>query len=419
MEMEKIHPNDIQELDSNAFSYIILKSGKKLLIDDSAPQKLKTLKRKSDIKTSKNKAKMPQDLLVSEQSINYFIGKSQDINRSLNENENNGNKNIIKRDFNSFSKIIKNTNFSFFGNHSLKERNNNPLITISKNENELQSKENIYNNNEKSDNSGVQNSLNNLSKKVNSNKNNKENINQNELFNENNRNSLYSVRNTSSNKIINIKNEVNQDEKNNIDARIKRKSQVFMGRMEKFIDDINKPTIKAVISLFIPSDVTRELNETQKYFDKLVTQFRQKQNKYNENSKFINYQKYYELYKDNNVKLNDIFGPNFNRIKYYHEAEAEAGDDEIDLNVKNTPNTKSNKNYNHTNSKNCYGGFNKNINKSINLTNISNDYNFSKTMTSFNGNKTRALSEKKFLNNNKLIGYSSGIIFPSNRFLRK
>lgn len=417
-----IHPNDVQELDSNTFSYITLKNGELIMIDNTAPEKPKTGKRKSDTDTSKNGKKIPQELLVSEQLTFSFMGKGQDSNRNSNEKingNNDNNKIIVKSDFNSLSKIIKNTNFSFFGNPQVKERNNEPLITISKNENELQTKENIYNNNEKKDNSNVLNSLyNNLSPNFNSNKNNKENINQNELFKGKNRNSVYSVINPTSSSIMNIKNELNLDEKNNINARIKRKSQIYTGRMEKFIDDITKPTIKAVISLFIPSDVNRELNATQKHFDKLVTQFRQKQNKYYENSKYSNSQKYYELYKNNNIKINEIFGPNFNRIKYYHEAEAE--DDETNLNIKSTPNTKRSKNFSNTNSKNLYGGLKRNINKSINLTNISNDFNFSKTITSFNGNKTRALSEKKnFLNNNKIIGYSSHLIYPSNRFLHK
>ena len=39
--MESINPNDIGELDTETISYITLKNGNMVMIDDSVPEKLK------------------------------------------------------------------------------------------------------------------------------------------------------------------------------------------------------------------------------------------------------------------------------------------------------------------------------------------------------------------------------------------
>lgn len=121
-----------------------------------------------------------------------------------------------------------------------------------------------------------------------------------------------------------------------------------------------------------------------------------------------------------------------------------------DNNFKNSVNTKNNIITNNTCNTTFYEGFN-NMNKytNFNIINESNDYNLNKTMYNFQDNKIRASSENKFNNleliliynflpiqiwkknnmskipkgNTKLVGsslgYSSALIYPSNRFISK
>ena len=334
--METIHPNDIQELDADTFSFITLKNGNMIMIDDSVPQKAKTTKVKNDNDSQKIE-RIPQDLKVSDQLTISFKGNNPGNNINFNDNygQNNDNKIIVKSDFNLLSEITENTNFSYFGKPNNRGLNNIPKITINRNENEINS-----DNNEKTDRSNITKSLNTFSPVLSSNTNIKTNVNQNMLLN--NKNNDEDENNTSSNRIT--KNEENKEDEggNDVNSRIRRKSRNYIEKIEKLVGDRNRHTVKAVISLNIPSDVTRERSSTQKQFDKLVAQFRTKQSKYRKDKNDIAYQKYYELYKDKDSKLYN--GPNFNRIKYYHEAEAEDIENDIffsanDLNSKNELNS--------------------------------------------------------------------------------
>ena len=421
--METIHPNDIQELDADTFSFITLKNGNMIMIDDSVPQKFKTTKTKNDNNSQKIE-RIPQDLKISEQLTISFKGKTPLNNINFNDNysKNNDNKILVKSDFNLISEITENSNFSYFGKPTHKAINNIPMIEINKNENE-----NHSDNNEKTDRSNITKSLNTFSPILSSNTNIKTNVNQNMLLNNKNNNEE-NENNTSSNK-MNSKNEENKEdeEENDIHSRIRRKSRNYIEKIEKLVGDRNRHTVKAVISLNIPSDVTRERSSTQKQFDKLVAQFRAKQSKYKKDKNDIIYQKYYELYKDKDSKLYN--GPNFNRIKYYHEAEAEDIENDIlfntnEINSKNELNSNNNLMTNNTYNNTFSGGFNNNMNKSFNynIINPSFDNNLNKTMNSFYGVKTRTASENKNLNNKLVgssIGYSSTLVYPSNRFMRK
>ena len=208
-----------------------------------------------------------------------------------------------------------------------------------------------------------------------------------------------------------------------------RKGGEKMEYFKKLVGDRNKHTIKAVVSLNIPSDVTHEISKTQKQFNLLVAQLRQKQSKYKPiKDNNVIYHRYYELYKDKNSKIyNSLLGPNSTRIKHYEEAEAENPVDisliKSDINLKNSLNNNSNLVVNKTNNNSTfYGGFNNNANKSINynIRNVSRDFN--KNMSSFNGNKRRSLSDNKYFNS-KLVGssfgYSSALIYPPNKCLGK
>ena len=424
--METIHPNDIQELDADTFSFITLKNGNMIMIDDSVPQKPKTIKNRNDSDSQKIE-RIPQNLKVSEQLTISFKGKDpkNNINFNNNFNQNNDNKIILKSDFNLLSEITENTNFSYFGKPTYREKNNYPMIGINKNENENHSF-----NNEKTDRSNITKSLNTFSPILSSNTNIKTNANQNMLLS--NKNKIdEDENNTSSQRIINSKNEDNKEDEDgdgdDVNSRIRRKSRNYIEKIEKLVGDRNRHTVKAVISLNIPSDVTRERSSTQKQFDKLVAQFRQKQSKYRRDKNDINYQKYYELYKDTDSKLYN--GPNINRIKYYHEAEADDIENDIlfstnEINTKNSVNTNNNIIVNNTYNNTFYGSFNNNMNKSFNynIINPSFDYNMNKTMNSFYGTKTRTSRENKNLNNKLVgssIGYSSTLVYPSNKFIKK
>ena len=426
--METIHPNDIQELDADTFSFITLKNGNMIMIDDSVPEKSKTKNRKNNIENPNNE-KITQEFKISEQLKISFEGKKNksDKDKDFEEkiNENNDKKIVVKSDFNLLSQIIQNTNFTYF-RRKTNNINNIPMININKSRNENEDHSSDKNDdNENTEKSNLK-SINNFSPIMTYNKDNKIELNQNILLNDKSKHSQFDENNNSSNKIINTNNEENKEDANNIDARIRRKSRNFMDRIEKLIGDKNKPTINAVISLNIPSDVPYQISATQKQFNMLVTQLRQKQNKFRRNKNDINYQKYYELYKDKTSRFNGIFG-NINRIKYYHEAEADDIENDIffngnDINSKNSIN--NNVGLNNSNSNIFYGGFNNNLNKSINynMINGSNDYNLNKTIQSFNGIKNRSASDNKFINNKVVgnsLGYGSALIFPSNRFTRK
>ena len=425
--METIHPNDIQELDADTFSFITLKNGNMIMIDDSVPEKPKTAKRKNDIETSNNE-KIPQELKISEQLTISFEGKNGEINKNFDEivSENNDKKIIVKNDFNLISQITENTNFTYFGKKTNNLLNAIPIIKINRSTDENEDHSSDKNDDEKTEKSNLK-SLNNFSPIMTSNKNNKLELNQNMLLNDKLKQSQFDENNTSTNKIINANNEENKEDANDIDARIRRKSRNFMDRIEKLIGDKNKPTVNAVISLNIPSDVPYQISATQKQFNILVTQLRQKQNKYRRNKNDINYQKYYELYKDKTSRFNGILG-NINRIKYYHEAEVDDIENDIffngnDINSKNSINNNLGLN-NSISNKTFYGGFNNNLNKSINynMLNGSNDYNLNKTLHSFNMNKNRSSSDNRFISNKVVgnsLGYSSALIFPTNKFTRK
>ena len=181
----------------------------------------------------------------------------------------------------------------------------------------------------------------------------------------------------------------------------------------------NKPLVNAVISLKIPSDVNRQLSEEEIDFDKMVTQLKQKRSKYNMNRKGESiYQRYYELYKDNNKEYKYF---NLNRIKYYQESDTDNKENEQQMNTnenfgKNQLNlNKLNNNFTINNT--FYGSFiNKGNNKSlIGLT----DYNINnKTANSFFGDKMKTSRENKLFSRIK-AGSSSSLVCPSNIFKGK
>jgi hypothetical protein len=228
-----------------------------------------------------------------------------------------------------------------------------------------------------------------------------------------------------------------ENKEEDINSRINRKSKNCIERIGKMVEDRNKHTVKAVISLNIPCDNPAVLSATEKQFNLLVAQLRGKQSKYNRRNKDMNYQKYYQLYKDNNDKpYNGLLEANINRIKYYQEAEVKDLENDIHINkfkssnetlLRTSINTNSIVLNKSTNNNNIFGDSkNKNmsINNSINFNarNYRNDFNMSKTSYSFNPNKSRASSDSKKLTSTLIgnsFGYNHALVYPCNNFVKK
>lgn len=415
--METIHPNNIQDLDTDVISFITLKNGNMIMVDDSAPEKPKKEKSKLD-NNSKNE-KIPQPLEVSNELTISFKGKENNNNKNLstlNDIINNNEKKIVvKSDFNLISHIENNTHFSFAGNPRQNIINNIPVIPDNKNENLLLNTNNDNNIN-------IPQSINNFSPIVSSNENNiKSNLGKNALIDKT-KMSNYDDNNTSSNKGVNSNDEENKEE-GNISSRVRRKSRNYMDKIGKLMEDINKPTIKAVISLNIPSDVQKNISNTQKQFDLLVTQLRQKQNKYRRNKNTLNYPKYYEFYKNN--KINEILSPKVNRIKYYQESEKEDLENDIlfngNDNLRKSLNINNNIKINTSNNKSFYDGFNNktiNVNKSVNYNMRSSSIDFNKSINNFYIGKNTSMNNSKLFSKKQggnILGISSSLVYPSNR----
>ena len=449
--METINPNDITEVDKNSISLITLKNGNMIMIDDSVPEKPKTEKKLTNNEQPKIEKK-PQPLSISQHLTCSFEGKEQPINKNLEKiNEKIVEKKIIvKSDFNSLSKISKNTNFSYSG-ISRQNVNNNNFSNMKFNNNQNTQMSNFNGTIDKTNNLDFSKSLNNFSPtqivnpnpNINtniSNQNNISNFNSNILLNNNDINNSnkpkgiqFEENNISSNNNLDAINE-DENKEQDVNSRINKKSRNYLERIEKMVGDRNSQTIKAVISLNIPCDNPTIYTKTQKQFDKLVAQLRGRQNKYRKKKDEIIYPKYYHLYKDNHDKIfNGIVGPKEKRLKYYEEAEAEDKENEIYLNpnetlFKSSLNNNSIFMNNSISNNTLFSGLNNNNinnknNKNKSISNIgfgSNDLN--KTSVSFYGNRTRAASENKMLSSRLVgsnLGFGSGLIYPCNKFAKK
>ena len=60
--MESIHPNDIMTLDMKKVSYVTLKDGSMIVIDDSVPEKGN--KDKKDFPIASNESKTPKEIQI-------------------------------------------------------------------------------------------------------------------------------------------------------------------------------------------------------------------------------------------------------------------------------------------------------------------------------------------------------------------
>lgn len=388
---DTINPNDIEELDTGTISYITLKNGNMIMIDESVPQKSNRGKNHKNIEISK-KDKLFQPLTISDK-IAISLQEQEQLN---NQNNNIGTKtnktiempNNININNNFASQISDNTkHFSYDGKSNQNMTNNMPNSQTNDNQN-IQNMENIE---------------------------------------ENNNSSL-------TNNVMSSNNEENK-ESGDDEAKLKvtRKSKMFIDKIEKIVKGKNKHTIKAVMSLYIPSDIQHHISSTQKHFDMLVTKFRQKQNKFRKIKDGVKSYKLYNLYKNSSNKMyNDLLSPRTSRIKYYEECENEKSINKVLSftninNLKKTINTNRHNIYRYRKNMNfrSVSNIKMNMNKSINVNSNDNKYlslNESTNTIFANKNKNGFLYNNKIINTKlvgKDFGYSSALIFPSNRFKSK
>jgi hypothetical protein len=401
--METINPKDVGKLDFDSISFITLKNGDMIMIDGSAPEKYKSEAPKYDNYSIKSKNNI-QNLEVMKQLSFTYKGK----NKYNNTIDKINNKIILKNDFNSISYPSKAMNLSFKGISNNKfALNNFQNLPIKQNikKNSLFEISNINNNinlNNKrlSYNPEINPNINTLKKATENNNNNSSETNSN--------NPPSSTRNNNINN-LNIQTlEMTEEEK--LDQRIKRKSRNYLERLSLIFNEKNKPLVNAVISLKIPSDVNRQISETEKEFDMMVTQLKQKRSKYNFSRTGNNlYNKYYELYKDNNKEVKYL---NLNRIKYYQEAENDNKENEPQMNNNETLNNNNNQrmvdntfNINNT----IYVNNKTNFGIGLTDTNLNN-----KVMNSFYGEKNRATRDNNNFSSRIRTNSSSSLVCPSN-----
>ena len=400
--METINPKDVGKLDFDSISFITLKNGDMIMIDGSAPEKYKSEVQKYDNYSIKSKNNI-QNLEVMKQLSFTYKGK----NKYNNTIDKINNKIILKNDFNSISYPSKAMNLSFKGISNNKfALNNFQNLPIKQNikKNSLFEISNINNNinlNNKrlSYNPEINPNINTLKKATENNNNNSSETNSN--------NPPSSTRNNNINNLNIQTREMTEEEK--LDQRIKRKSRNYLERLSLIFNEKNKPLVNAVISLKIPSDVNRQISETEKEFDMMVTQLKQKRSKYNFSRTGNNlYNKYYELYKDNNKEVKYL---NLNRIKYYQEAEND--------NKENEPQMNNNETLNNNNQRMVDNTFN--INNTIYTNNKTNfgigltDTNLNnKVMNSFYGEKNRATRDNNNFSSRIRTNSSSSLVCPSN-----
>ena len=399
--METINPKDVGKLDFDSISFITLKNGDMIMIDGSAPEKYKSEAPKYDNYSIKSKNNI-QNLEVMKQLSFTYKGKNK-----YNTIDKINNKIILKNDFNSISYPSKAMNLSFKGISNNKFALNNfqnlPIKqNIKKNSlfeiNNINNNINLNNKRLSYNNPEINPNINTLKKATENNNNNSSETNSN--------NPPSSTRNNNINNLNIQTREMTEEEK--LDQRIKRKSRNYLERLSLIFNEKNKPLVNAVISLKIPSDVNRQISETEKEFDMMVTQLKQKRSKYNFSRTGNNlYNKYYELYKDNNKEVKYL---NLNRIKYYQEAENDNKENEPQMNNNETLNNNQRMVDNTFNINNTIYVNNKtNFGIGLTDTNLNN-----KVMNSFYGEKNRATRDNNNFSSRIRTNSSSSLVCPSN-----
>ena len=406
--MESINPNDIMSLDLNSISYLTLKNGNMILLDDSVPQKtngdIKNIPESSNL--SRDDIKSPVKELILEISSPLELTFEGQIN-----------KNKYKSDFKSCSKIIKNINFNYIGtkininkfNNAEKENLNLYNINNQENKNNLKEVKDILKNGTINNNINTKNNESSDSlrqslkestiKPITTNK----NHNEHEVdfsgvekldFNQSNANTNLSI------PLMNFTNNLDNKSVNNNNTqgnrRKSRASKVYGGTGRK-----NRISVNAVCSLNIKAEEKYKINLISQFngiVDKLNAE-RDKKPIYDliENEKDRNV-KYYELYKN---KIHNNIKKNIDALNNNYAVDTISDYNKIDNNFKTMSNYYKRKSIE-------FNGFNKKN---------GNDYG----NRFFKENKVKSptrLSSNKIQNfRDKIYRYSSELVFPSNKMI--
>ena len=410
--MKAIHPNDIITMDLNSISYLTLKNGDMVLIDESVPEK----ENKENVKLPKSSVSNKNDkmsqkkfkLKISNPSSLYFKG----IKIKNNKTDKDG----IKFDYKIYNKIIKNENFFIRG----LKRNQN--LFNNNNSDNINEKENIpiNNNNNFNIDKGSKLSYNNDNKNEFYNQSNKpkeneiphiknvhfnlNNINNNNIQSDYNQDKLNPNINTNmsiplTTSYNNNDNQMNLNSNNsniNHESKRKNKSKIFgfFGKDKKVRISIN-----AVCSLNIKAEDKNKINLINQ-FNNLVDRLngeREKDsvNRLIESEKNDKYSKIYPLYK--NKTHNEFIKKNFTMLNQNYNANKDFNSDinnnAIKINTLNSFYKKDNL---------C--GF-----KNNNITN--NNYMLNQNMRNLNSQSPNDIERLK----SKIQRLSTGIVRPSNK----
>ena len=417
--MESIHPNDIITMDLNSISYLTLKNGNMVLIDDSVPEK----GNKKNIKFPKSSNLDKKDSKIVQKKIKLEITSPSSLHfKGIKIKNNNKENDRRKYDYKIFNKIIKNENFFIkgirtnqnnFNNNNIfeKEKENIPLNNINNHFNMDNTSKFSYNKDDKNDlyrRSQIpkENEVPRVHFNFNDNMNNNINNNDTNLQSEYNQNKLNSNLNTNMSIPITGSNNNNENQFDlnsnnsnlNHESKRKNKSKIFgfFGKDKKVRISIN-----AVCSLNIKAEDKYKINLINQ-FNNLVDRLngeREKDtvNKLIESERADKFSKFYPLYKnkthDDIIKKNiEMMNQNYNFNK--------------DFNSEIINNTIKNKTLNNFYKKDNITGF-----SGFNINNSNKNSMFNQNIRKASGNSSKEIEKLK----NKIQRLSSGIVRPSNR----
>ena len=402
--MESINPKDMSDLEPGSISFITMKNGTMIVLDESVPEKTKNHKEKKtsinekiDSKLDSKKSNKKLIFEISPKITVDYKGESKTKNEEKTKgkiNEENIKIKIQKSDFNKCSSISKNNNFSFAASkktENVQKKNSDVLEKFLNLKPSSETKQPSLNNNitkdkKENDNQSQTNALNTNS--INSNSNNSKSIAQ-------DKDKSISKDNLLNNNFI--KDLINLNNNTNKTAGGERKSiyvQRRQSRLQAFARKDKGHSIHVVCSLNLLADGPCKVNLIGQ-FNNLVDRLNGL--KMNSPEPENNYKRYYELYKykDNgNTK-------NKNYIKYRSSNKKLTIDKNMEF-KNGSPFHLSATNFYNPNKLNSISNKNKIINDSINLTEI------------FQNNNRNKINPVNINNNNQL--FSSQIVFPSNNF---
>jgi hypothetical protein len=407
-------------MDLNSISYLTLKNGNMVLIDDSVPEKgnKEKMKLSKSSGSNKNESKKIQKNIkleiVSPSSL-YFKG-IKIYNSHNNENDRR------KHDYKIFNKIIKNENFlikgmkaNYFNNNNIleKEKENIPTSNINNHFNVDKTSKFSYQNENKMDSYSrsqipKENEIPHVNFKFNNN--NENNIlseyNQNKLNPNINTNMSIPITNSYNNNINNDNNNndnqfnLNSNNSNyNQESKRRNKSKIFgfFGKDKKVRISIN-----AVCSLNIKAEDKYKINLINQ-FNNLVDRLNEEREKDTvtkllQTEKVDKYSKFYPFYK--NKTHNDVIKKNFELMNQNYNLNNDFNSDINNNSIKN-------KTLNNFYKKENIIGYNNFINTNKNLA-------LNQNMRKVNSPSSNDIEKLK----SKIQRLSSGIVRPSNKMFK-